>query len=72
MLRQGRWHYIEPDSGRPVKGETGIETANTLDQQLYNLDYDMGQQKNVAWRYPDIAVRMASRIEEIKKNEKKQ
>ena len=54
------------------KGETGIETANTLDQQLYNLDYDLGQQKNVAWRYPDIAARMASRIEEIKKNEKKQ
>ena len=72
VLRQGRWLYIEPDSGRPVQGETGIETANTLDQQLYNLDYDLGQQKNVAWRYPDIAARMASRIEEIKKNEKKQ
>ena len=72
VLRQGRWLYIEPDSGRPVQGETGIETANTLDQQLYNLDYDLGQQKNVAWHYPDIAARMASRIEEIKKNEKKQ
>ena len=71
VLRQGRWLYIEPDTGRAVQGETGIETANSLDPQLYNLDYDIGQQKNLAWRYPKIAAQMAGRVAEIKKNEKK-
>lgn len=71
VLRQGRWLYIEPDTGRAVQGETGIETANSLDPQLYNLDYDIGQQKNLVWRYPKIAAQMAGRVAEIKKNEKK-
>lgn len=67
VLRRGRWLYIEPDTAKPIQWETSIETGNSLDPQLYNLDYDIGQQKNLAYRYPQIAAELASRIEEIKK-----
>lgn len=66
VLRQGKWLYIEPDSGNPFQRLTNTETANSRDPQLYNLDYDVGETCNLAYRYPKIAGRMAKRIDEIK------
>jgi arylsulfatase A-like enzyme len=66
VLRQGKWLYIEPDDGVPLQRATNTETANSRDPQLYNLDYDIGQQCNLAYRYPKIVRDMAKRIEEIK------
>ncbi len=64
-LRRGKWVYLPPDEGTSYIPETGIETGLSLDRQLYNLDYDIGQRDNLAWRYPDIADDMDDRITEI-------
>lgn len=66
VLRRGKWLYIEPDDGAPFQRMTGIETANSRDPQLYNLDYDVGETQNLAYRYPKIVAEMSERISEIK------
>ncbi len=66
ILRQGKWLYIEPDNGSPFQRWTKIETGSTKDPQLYNLDYDIGQIRNLAYRYPEKVEKMQKRIDEIK------
>ena len=68
VLRQGKWLYIEPDGGRYLYYHENVETGNSLDPQLYNLDYDVGQRKNLAYRYPEKVAAMQKRIDEIKEN----
>ena len=43
-----------------------VETGNSLDPQLYNLDYDIGQRRNLAYRYPEKVAAMQKRIDRIK------
>ena len=66
VLRQGKWLYIEPDDGVSFQRLTATETANSRDPQLYNLDYDVGETRNLAYRYPKIVSAMQARIGEIK------
>lgn len=66
VLRQGKWLYLEPDNGRPFQRLTSTETGSSRDPQLYNLDYDIGERDNVAYRYPQIVEAMAKRVAEIK------
>ena len=68
VLRQGKWLYIEPDGGRYLYYHENVETGNSLDPQLYNLDYDVGQRKNLAYRYPEKVAAMQKRIDQIKAN----
>lgn len=68
-LRQGKWLYIEPDAGTPFYYAENVETANSLDPQLFNLDYDIGQRRNLAYRYPEKVIAMQKRIEEIKQKD---
>ncbi len=65
VLRRGKWLYIEPSDGAPFQALTHTETACSRDRQLYNLDYDIGQIRNLAFRYPEIAESMAARLDEI-------
>ncbi|MBR6789374.1 MAG: arylsulfatase [Oscillospiraceae bacterium] len=67
VLRQGKWLYIEPGPGIAFNRYTRIETANSRDPQLYNLDYDIGEQENLAYRYPEKIKAMQARLEEIRK-----
>ncbi|MFR2851831.1 MAG: hypothetical protein ACLTD4_09160 [Hungatella sp.] len=39
--------------------------GNSLDRQLYNLEYDPGQKENVADRYPEIAEELAERLSAV-------
>ena len=39
-----------------------------MDPQLYNMDYDVGQQTNVAWAYKDVVKEMEERLREIMKS----
>ncbi len=66
VLRQGKWLYIEPDAGRPIHYAENVETGCSMDPQLYNLDYDIGQRKNLAYKYPEKIEAMQQRINEIK------
>ena len=65
MLRRGNWAYLSPSEGAPFMGDVRIETGLSMDPQLYNMDYDIGQQANVAWDYEDVVKDMEERIRKI-------
>ena len=65
VLRQGKWLYIEPSEGCAFMPRTRTETACSRDPQLYNLDYDVGQVRNLAERFPETVSAMQRRMEEI-------
>lgn len=69
VLRQGKWEYLEPSEGHWYNMQTGTEIGNSLDKQLYNMFYDIGQKTNVAFDYKEIAQNMDLRINEILKSE---
>ena len=66
FLRQGKWTYLQPKKGPAVNYYTDIELGSSLDPQLYNMEYDIGQCENVAQLHLDIVEKMDKRIEEIK------
>ena len=65
VLRQGKWLYIEPSDGLPFYPNTQTETACSRDPQLYNLDYDIGEVRNLADRYPQVLHRLEKRMDAI-------
>jgi len=65
MLRCGSWVYLSPSEGAPYMPLTRIETGLSKDPQLYNMDYDIGQQNNIAWDYADQVEKMEKRLQEI-------
>lgn len=68
MLRRGNWAYLSPSEGSPFMEYVQIETGLSKDPQLYNMDYDIGQQTNVAWAYEDVVTEMEARLQEIMKS----
>lgn len=66
FLRNGKWTYLQPKEGPAVNYYTDIELGSSLDPQLYNMEYDIGQRENVAQLHMDIVEKMDKRIEEIK------
>ena len=69
MLRRGNWTYLSPSVGAPFMKEVRIETGLSQDPQLYNMDYDIGQQTNVAWDYGDVVKDMEEHIQNILKSD---
>lgn len=65
MLRCGSWVYLSPSEGAPYMPFTRIETGLSKNPQLYNMDYDIGQQNNIAWDYADQVEKMEKRLQEI-------
>ena len=51
-ITKGNWKYISPNKGVAVAKLTGIETGNASVDQLYNLKNDIGEQNNLAEKYP--------------------
>ena len=70
MLRSGNWTYLSPGQGAPFMKEVRIETGLSKDPQLYNMDYDIGQQTNVAWDYEDVVKEMEERLRKILKSDR--
>lgn len=68
-IRMGKWTYIQPSGGAKVDTYTKTELANTLDSQLYNMDYDAGQRENVAEFYPEVVKKLDLRLKEIVRKE---
>ncbi len=66
-LRQGSWKYIEPRKGPRINGKTGIETGNAPEDQLYDLENDLGETKNVAGQQPDKVKAMTPLLQELRK-----
>ncbi len=65
FLRQGKWTYLRPSEGPAHNWHTNTELGNSLDPQLYNMDYDIGQRTNVAELHKDLVEQMDNRIGEI-------
>lgn len=65
FLRQGKWTYLLPSDGPSINRHTNTELGNSLNHQLYNMTFDIGQRKNLAFYYPEIVKKMEARIHEI-------
>ena len=70
MLRSGNWTYLSPGQGVPFMKEVRIETGLSKDPQLYNMDYDIGQQTNVAWDYESVVKEMEERLRKIMESDR--
>lgn len=46
------WKFIPPNEGIPYDKLVAIETGNSLEPQLYNLNEDLGEKNNLAKKYP--------------------
>ena len=62
----GSWKYIEPSNRARYDKETDIELGNDPEPQLYDLADDIGEQNNVATRYPDKVRELAARLKAIR------
>lgn len=63
-LRMGVWKYIHPQSGSTPDWlqNKDVETGLTDEIQLYNLEEDPGETKNVAAEHPEVAKDLQSRL----------
>lgn len=65
-LRDGRWKYIEPAAGLAVSKNTNTETANASVPQLYDLEADPGETRNLADAEPGRVTTLAKKLESIR------
>jgi arylsulfatase A-like enzyme len=66
VLREDNWVLIPPYPGEAVYKGVNIESGNSSVFQLYDLNTDIGEQRNVAARYPDKVRTMMKTLEGIK------
>ncbi|WP_121812112.1 sulfatase family protein [Mucilaginibacter kameinonensis] len=60
------WKYIPPNNGDAVMKLVNIETGNLAPPQLYNLNEDIGEQTNLATKYPDKVKELALLLSNIR------
>ncbi len=65
-LRSGKWKWIEGSNGPAKNANTNTELGNATQPQLYDLESDVGERKNVASQFPDIAKRLQSELDAIR------
>jgi arylsulfatase A-like enzyme len=65
-LIKGDWKYIEPHEGPKININTNIELGSDKSPQLYNLKTDVGEQNNVASKYPEIVKEMQETLQSIR------
>jgi len=64
--RQGDWVLIPPYKGNALNKEVNIETGNSNEFQLYNLNDDIGEQMNLASSNPQKLKEMIEAFEAIR------
>ena len=66
-LRDGVWKYIRPTEkeGDWIKDSKNIESGLSPEAQLFKLDDDPGEQKNLAQQFPERVAAMEEKIVEI-------
>ena len=65
-LRTKQWKYIEPSPGRAVNVATNTELANSPAPQLYDLDQDPGETKNLASTQSELVSELQNMLDEVK------
>jgi arylsulfatase A-like enzyme len=62
-VRQGKWKFIPPSSGPRKNVPTNSELGNAPDPQLYDLDADPGETRNVASEHPELVARLRNELQ---------
>ena len=57
-VRRGKWKFIPASNGPKMNGPTNTELGNDPAPQLYDLDADPGETRNVAGEHPEILDRL--------------
>ena len=65
-LRKGKWIMIPPYKGPAVNKNVNIELGNSPEFLLYNLESDLGQQKNLAEENPKMLKEMVNTFEKVR------
>jgi len=65
-LRKGDWALIPPYNGPAINEMVNIELGNSSSFQLYNLNEDLGQQKNIAGEKPEKRNEMVKTFEKVR------
>jgi arylsulfatase A-like enzyme len=65
-IRQGRWKYIENGRGPAVNRNVSIETGNSPEIQLYDLESDPGETRNLAQTEPSRVASMGELLKKIR------
>ena len=66
-LISGRWKYVAPGKGPKINKNTNTELGNDPEPQLYDLEADPGEQRNLAARHPQRVREMAQQLERIRR-----
>lgn len=65
-IRRGHWKLIEPGKGPKRNANTNTELGNAPSPQLYDLNDDLDEQKDVAAGHPAEVKELSARLEKIK------
>ncbi|WP_165223539.1 sulfatase family protein [Aquisphaera insulae] len=65
-VRRGRWKFIPASSGARILANTATETGNAPAPQLYDLDADPGETRNVAAEHPDLVEQLRRDLAEAR------
>ena len=68
-IRDGKWKYIQPLGGKTIPSwmanKTDIESGLEEKPQLFNLEDDLSEQKNLADLYPEKVEELQNKIDAI-------
>tara|TARA_R110002050_G_scaffold188756_8_gene323413 strand:- start:8308 stop:9852 length:1545 start_codon:yes stop_codon:yes gene_type:complete len=67
-IRDGNWKYIEPLNGKPIPdwmANKNIEPGLMEIPQLYNLENDISEQKNLSETYPEKVLELQEKMKKI-------
>nr|WP_217175609.1 arylsulfatase [Coraliomargarita akajimensis] len=70
VVRQGQWVFIPPHAGPSIMEFKDIETGNSLEPQLYDLNADIGQRVNIAAEHPEKVRELNELLEAIHATDK--
>ncbi|WP_165071325.1 sulfatase family protein [Paludisphaera rhizosphaerae] len=68
-VRRGKWKFIPASGGRKVAAFTNSELGNDPEPQLYDLEADPGETRNVAADHPEILDRLRKDLAEAKETQ---
>lgn len=63
-ITDGEWKYITPNNYPSYYEYTQIESGNSTEEQLYHLSEDIGEQHNVASKYPEKVAELKALLEQ--------
>jgi arylsulfatase A-like enzyme len=70
LLTKDGWKYIRPHSGAKTN-KNNIELGNDMTSQLYNLNTDKGEKKNLSSKFPEKVKELEALLQSIVNNNHK-